>query len=93
MPTRGSRAQVQSGQAQMRHGAGHGQTTGNCRPCDCHVRSGAESAQDSVRLFANFGHVAGRLDATKKTGICSVEIMYGILFQTRRLGMVCQNRS
>lgn len=68
------RAQVQSGKVQMRHGAGYLQTAPNCRPCHCYVDSGAESAQDSVRPFANFGHVAWRLDSTKKTGICSVEI-------------------
>ncbi|MDY3983955.1 hypothetical protein, partial [Dysosmobacter sp.] len=44
------------------------------RMVDCHVCSGAESPQDSVRSFASFCGVAGRLDTAKKTDVCSVDI-------------------
>lgn len=74
MPTRGSRAQVQSGQAQMRHGAGYRQTAGNRRPCDCYVGSGAESAQDSVRPFAPAMYLLG-VFLPQKNGYCSVDII------------------
>ena len=35
----------------MWHGAGHCKAAGDCSPCDRHVRSGAESPQDSARSF------------------------------------------
>ncbi|MDD7510482.1 MAG: hypothetical protein PUK11_06905, partial [Oscillibacter sp.] len=45
-------------------------------PCDCYVRSGAESSQDSVRHFA-FAYIsAGYFHARGKMGYCSVDIIY-----------------
>ena len=80
MRTGGSGAQVQSGQAQMWHGTGHGQATGYRYPCHCHVRAGAESPQDSVRSFAARSFAAayvfgGCFCATGKRCNCSGDII------------------
>lgn len=65
----GSGAQVQPGETQMRHGTGHRKAAGNRRPCDCHVRSGAESPQDSVRHFTDACVSDGSFLASEKLGI------------------------
>lgn len=60
----------------MRHGAGDRKTAGNRCPCDCYVRFGAESPQDSVRLFEAAYISAGYFRARRKMGYCSVAIIY-----------------
>ena len=70
----GSRAQVQSGKAQMWHGTGHRKAAGDHCPCNCYVRSGSESPQDPVRLFHAIHISDGHSLATGKMGHCSVNI-------------------
>ena len=53
---------------------GHGQVAGYC--CPCHCRSGAESAQDSVRSFAAAYVFGGCFCATVERCNCSVDIKY-----------------
>ena len=74
MRARGSGAQIQSGEAKIWHGAGHRKATGDCGPCDRHVRSGAESLQDSVRPFENARISSGDSGSEEKLGTCSVDI-------------------
>ena len=45
-------------------------------PCDRHVRSGAESPQDSVRSFENARISSGDSRSEQKLGTCSVDIIY-----------------
>ena len=60
----------------MWHGAGHRKAAGDCGPCDRHVRSGAESPQDSARPFKN-AHMSSRDSRSEeKLGTCSVDISY-----------------
>ena len=58
----------------MRHGAGHRKAAGDCGPCDRHVRSGAESPQDSARPFENAHLSSGDSGPEQKLGTCSVDI-------------------
>ena len=74
MRARGSGAQIQSGEAKMWHGAGHRKAAGDCGPCDRHVRSGAESPQDSARSFENARISSGDSGSEQKLGTCSVSI-------------------
>ena len=64
----------------MRHGAGHRKAAGDCGPCDRHVRSGAESPQDSARPFENAHLSSGDSGSEQKLGTCSVDINWGGLF-------------
>ena len=73
----------------MRYGAGRGKTAGDRCPCDCHVRSGAESPQDSVRHFEAIHISVGRSLAAEKVGLCSVNIN-SILWDQ---GVECSNHS
>ena len=47
-----SRAQIQPGKAEMWNGSGDGEAGRYSCACGCSVHSAAESAYDSVRLFA-----------------------------------------
>lgn len=76
MRARGSGAQIQSGEAKMWHGAGHRKAAGDCGPCDRHVRSGAESPQDSARSFENARISSGDSGSEQKLGTCSVDVNY-----------------
>ena len=58
----------------MWHGAGHREVAGDRGSCDRHVRSGAESPQDSVRLFTVPHIFAGCFSVQRKMGHCSVSI-------------------
>ena len=60
----------------MWHRAGHCKAAGDCSPCDRHVRSGAESPQDSVRPFENAHISSGDSRSEQKLGTCSVNITY-----------------
>lgn len=64
----------------MWHGAGHRKAAGDCGPCDRHVRSGAESPQDSARSFENARISSGDSRSEQKLGACSVDIKYTIRF-------------
>ena len=72
----GSGAQIQSGEAKMWHGAGYRKAAGDCGPSDRHVRSGAESPQDSARPFENTHISSGDSRSEQKLGTCSVDIIY-----------------
>ena len=58
----------------MWHGASHRKAAGDCGPCDRHVRSGAESPQDSARSFENARISSGDSGSEQKLGTCSVNI-------------------
>ena len=51
-----------------------GWTRLECGPCDRHVRSGAESPQDSARSFENARISSGDSRSEQKLGTCSVDI-------------------
>ena len=61
-------AQIQSGEAKMWHGAGYRKAAGDCGPSDRHVRSGAESPQDSARSFENARISSGDSGSEQKIG-------------------------
>ena len=86
MRARGSGAQIQSGETQMWHRAGHRKAAGDCGPCDRHVRSGAESPQDSARSFENARISSGDSRSEQKLGTCSVDISYCAEHLLRRFG-------
>ena len=66
----------------MWHGAGHCKAAGDCGPCDRHVRSGAESPQDSARSFESARISSGDSGSEQKLGTCSVDIiLYEINFK------------
>ena len=74
MRTGRSGAQVQSGEAQMRHGTGHRKAAGDRCPCNCHVRFSAESPQDSVRPFEAIHLSGGCFLTEEKMDHCSVSM-------------------
>lgn len=60
----------------MWNGTGDSEAGRNSCACGCLVHSAAESAYDSVRLFAVFGLAAWFSDAVRKFDGYSVDIIY-----------------
>lgn len=73
-PVVASGTPIQSGETQMRHGAGHCKAAGDCGSCDRHVCPGAESPQDSVRPFELAHMSSGDSRSEQKLDTCSVGI-------------------
>ena len=64
----------------MRHGPGYCKAPGDSGPCNCHVRSGTESAQDSVRSFACSFMLVVCFLRWWKTSYYSVDIILSLSF-------------
>ena len=63
----------------MWHGAGHREVAGDRGSCDRHVRSGAESPQDSACSFEDARISSGDSGSEQKLGTCSVDIKYAAI--------------